>query len=80
MNNSITERGEQTLIFKKMLEEKIKLPVELQDERLSTKEAHSYMLQADMSRKKRGQVIDKQAAVIILQSYLDKKSNNAAKF
>ena len=76
MDNTIRERGEETLIFKKLLEEKIKLPVILQDERLSTKEAHNYMLEADMSRKKRKQKIDSLAASIILQTYLDKEKRN----
>ena len=41
------------------------------DERLTTVMAERVLLEADMSRKKRKEVIDKQAAVIILQSYLD---------
>ncbi|MBQ8234847.1 MAG: Holliday junction resolvase RuvX [Bacilli bacterium] len=76
MDNTIRKRGEDTLLFKKLLEEKIKLPVILQDERLSTKEAHNYMLEADMSRKKRKQKIDSLAASIILQTYLDKEKKN----
>ena len=57
--------------FKRMLEEEVKIPVIIQDERLTTKIAHSAMLQADMSRKKRKENVDKIAACIILQSYLD---------
>ena len=76
MDNTIRERGEETLLFKKLLEEMIKLPVILQDERLSTKEAHNYMLEADMSRKKIKQKIDSLAASIILQTYLDKEKRN----
>ena len=76
MNNSMTERCEQTLVFKEILEKRINLPIELQDERLSTKEAHNYMLQADMSRKKRKEKIDSLAASIILQTYLDKERRN----
>ena len=56
-----------------MLEEKFDIKVELQDERLSTKEASGYMIKADMSRKKRKQKIDSLAANIILQTYLDKR-------
>ena len=41
------------------------------DERLSTKEAERVMISADVSRKKRKEVIDKVAAQIILQGYLD---------
>ena len=45
----------------------------MQDERLSTVEATNYMLEADMSRKKRKSKIDGLAANIILQTYLDKE-------
>ncbi len=73
MNNTLGERGEKTLLFKEKLEAKVKLPVEMWDERLSTVAAESVLLEADMSRKKRKNVIDKLAATIILQSYLDAK-------
>lgn len=73
MNGTIGPRALETLEFKKMLEEKFDIPVELQDERLSTKEASGYMIEADMSRKKRKQKIDSLAANIILQTYLDKR-------
>lgn len=72
MNNTIGERGETTIEFKKLVEENLNIEVILQDERLSTVEATNYMLQADMSRKKRKQKIDSLAANIILQTYLDK--------
>ena len=49
--------------------------VELQDERLSTKEATNYMIKADVSRKKRKKKIDSLAANIILQTYLDKRKD-----
>ncbi len=57
--------------FKKMLEDELKIEVIMYDERLTTKMAHNYMLDADMSRKKRKANVDKIAASIILQSYLD---------
>ncbi|MGE5390705.1 MAG: Holliday junction resolvase RuvX [Deltaproteobacteria bacterium] len=47
------------------------LPVELWDERLTTVTAEKVLIQADVSRRKRKQVIDKMAATFILQSYLD---------
>ncbi|WP_069997916.1 Holliday junction resolvase RuvX [Cellulosilyticum sp. I15G10I2] len=71
MNNSIGERGEKTLLFKEKLEAKLKIPVVVWDERLSTVAAEGFLLEADVSRKKRKQVIDKLAATIILQNYLD---------
>lgn len=73
MNNTLGERGEKTLLFKEKLEARLKLPVEMWDERLSTVAAESVLLEADMSRKKRKNVIDKLAATIILQNYLDAK-------
>ena len=72
MNNTIGDRGEITLAFKKKLEENLNMEVILQDERLSTVAAHNYMLEADISRKKRKQKVDSLAANIILQTYLDK--------
>ncbi len=73
MNGSVGPRALETLKFKEMLEERFHIEVELQDERLSTKEASGYMIKADMSRKKRKQKIDSLAANIILQTYLDKR-------
>lgn len=73
MNGTIGPRALVTLEFKKKLEETFKIPVEMQDERLSTKEASGYMIKADMSRKKRKKKIDSLAANIILQTYLDKR-------
>ena len=73
MNNSIGPSGENALSFQKLLQDKFNLEVVMQDERLSTKEATSYMIKADVSRKKRKEKIDSLAANIILQTYLDKK-------
>ena len=59
-------------MFKEMLEKKVAgLNVVLVDERLTTKVAQDRLIFADVSRKKRKQVIDKMAAVAILQGYLD---------
>ena len=65
MNGDIGERGQISIEFKKQLEEMI-------DERLTTVVAENQLLFADVSRKKRKQVIDKMAAVAILQGYLDR--------
>ena len=54
-----------------MLETEIKLPVIMIDERMTSTMANNIMLKADMSRNKRKQNVDKLAATIILQSYLD---------
>ncbi|MGL4344271.1 MAG: Holliday junction resolvase RuvX [Cellulosilyticaceae bacterium] len=71
MNNTVGERGERTMEFKTKLENKLHLPVVLWDERLSTVSAENMLIDADVSRGKRKQVIDKVAATIILQNYLD---------
>ena len=73
MNNTLGEAAERCLNFKKILEDTFSLEVIMQDERLSTKEASTYMIKADMSRKKRKKKIDGLAAQIILQTYLDRK-------
>ena len=57
--------------FADVLESKFPLPVIKWDESLSTKEAERVLIEANMSRKKRKRVVDKLAAVIILQGYLD---------
>ena len=75
MNNTIGERGEMVLSFKEKLEESISLPVILEDDRLTTKVAENILITADVSRKKRNKVIDKMAANVILQSYLDRRNN-----
>ena len=73
MNNTIGERCETTVKFKEKLEEVFNIEVVLQDERLTTVQATNYMLEADMSRKKRKKKVDALAANIILQTYLDKE-------
>ena len=73
MDNTIGERGHLAIQFKEMLEKELKIPVNMQDERLSTVEATNLLITNDLSRKKRKKVIDSVAATIILQSYLDRK-------
>ena len=70
MNGDIGIRGNISLEFKEMLEE-LGLQVILWDERLTTVSAERFLIQADMSRKKRKKVIDQMAAVTILQDYLN---------
>lgn len=62
--------------FKEKMENKLRssgmgeVTIEYQDERLTTVMAEKVLIEADLSRKRRKEVIDKQAAVLILQSYL----------
>ena len=74
MNNTIGPRGEASEAYKALLEETFSRPVVLWDERLTTMAAERVLIDADVSRKKRKQVIDKMAAVMILQGYLDSKN------
>lgn len=73
MNNTLGFASERSLNFKKLLEKKLNLKVVLQDERLSSVEANNILIKGDTSRKKRKKTVDTLAAVIILQSYLDKR-------
>ncbi len=75
MNNTIGPRGEASEQYKKLLEETFQFPVKLWDERLTTMAAERMLIEADVSRKKRKKVIDKMAAVMILQGYLDSKGS-----
>ena len=73
MNGSLGYAAERSMNFKKLLEQKINIPIHLVDERLSTVEAEKVLIQADMSRQKRKKVIDGMAASIILDTYLNMK-------
>ena len=73
MNNSLGDRALTTLEFKEKLEKNMNVEVIMQDERLTTVEATNYMLETDISRKKRKKRIDTLSANIILQTYLDRK-------
>ena len=73
MNNTIGEKGKLSEKLKEELEKKLTIPIYLQDERLTTKEAEHLLISNNTSRKKRKKVIDAVAATIILQSFLDKE-------
>ncbi|CAH0119060.1 Putative pre-16S rRNA nuclease [Paenibacillus sp. CECT 9249] len=74
MNGTIGSRGEICMAFAQSLQTELNLPVHLWDERLSTVSAQRILIDADVSRKKRKQVVDKMAATLILQNFLDSKS------
>jgi len=72
MNNSIGFRGEASIKYKEKLQESVpSIDIVMWDERLSTMAAERSLLEADVSRQKRKKVVDKMAAVFILQGYLD---------
>ena len=76
MNGTKGERAEKTEEFVEKMKEVIDLPVSYWDERLSTVMAERQLIAADVSRKKRKSVIDKMAAVVILQGYVDRLQFN----
>jgi len=73
MNGTVGPQAEYVLEFKKMLEDETGLEVILFDERLSSVEVNKLMISADWSRKTRKDKVDRLAATLILQSYLDRK-------
>lgn len=74
MNGTLGPRSEASMAFARILENELGLPVQLWDERLTTVSATRTLIEADVSRKKRKQVVDKIAAQLILQNYLDSKT------
>lgn len=75
MDGSLGKQAEFVLSWVGEFKKNIPLPIEIWDERLSTVEATRTLLKADLSRKKRKGVIDKLAAVLILQGYLQQIGN-----
>ena len=75
MDNSMGFASKRSTDFKKVLENHLDIPITLVDERLSTMEAEKYLLDANMSRKKRKGHIDSVAASVILNTYIRMKGN-----
>ncbi len=73
MNGSSGPKAQEALAFKAELEQVLRIPIELFDERLTTAEAERVLIEAGMTRKKRRGLVDQQAAVLILQGYLDRQ-------
>ena len=77
LSGAIGERGRISEIFANILKEELPMEIVLWDERLTTVSAERMLIGADVSRKKRKEVIDKIAATYILQSYLDTMNNRS---
>lgn len=75
MNGTIGPSGERSQAFADELSKRVTCTIKMWDERLTTVAAERMLISADVSRKKRKKVIDKMAAVMILQGYLDHKGN-----
>ncbi|QTL98567.1 Holliday junction resolvase RuvX [Iocasia frigidifontis] len=79
MNGTLGPRVEKTNQFVNFLRKRVDIPVNLWDERLTTVAAERVLLEADLSRSKRKDVIDAVAAALILQGYLDLKNRKKNK-
>ena len=79
MNNTEGDRVEKTKEFKEMLERRTGLPVVLWDERLTTVAAEKVLMESGVRRENRKAVIDKVAACLILQGYLDRHGRTVTK-
>lgn len=72
MNGSIGIQGQKVIDFTEKMKKKIDLPVDFQDERLTTALSEKLLISADVKRKKRKQIIDKIAAIEILSTYMSR--------
>jgi putative Holliday junction resolvase len=77
MSGESGAQAEKMAGFAAQLEQALRLPVRLWDERLSTAEAHRLLDETEIRDSRRKEVIDKMAAVLILQSFLDARSAQA---
>jgi putative Holliday junction resolvase len=74
-DGGISKSGKAILEFADKVKDKFGLPVKYWDESFSTSNAERFLIDADLSRKKRKKVIDKMAAVYILAEYLESRRN-----
>lgn len=77
MNNTVGERGNACKEFAEKLERRTGIEVVMWDERLSTVSANNVLIESGVRREQRKAVIDKIAAVFILQGYLDYLANQS---
>ena len=69
-------QAEKMQVFAEEVRRRFRLPVHLWDERLSSAQANRLLRETDMSIKRRGEVVDQMAAVLILQSWMDARSGS----
>jgi putative holliday junction resolvase len=74
MSGSVGTQAEKAAMFAQELRERFQLPVHLWDERLSSAQANRVLRESEMSIRRRGEVVDRLAAVLILQSFLDNRA------
>jgi putative Holliday junction resolvase len=78
MNGQVGSEAKHVQKFMVTLERALSVPVIAWDERLTTKEAEDILIAANVSRKKRKGAVDRVAAAILLQSYLESHSSHGA--
>ena len=79
-DGSLSQRGKDIEEFSVKIGNRFKLPIVYVDESFSTVFAENALIEADLSRKKRKKVIDKMAAVVILQSYLETREQTKKEY
>lgn len=79
LDGTVGIQAQKVEAFVEMLKRRTKIPIVLWDERLTTSEVERMLIEMDQSRAKRKKVIDKLAAAVILQSYLDRQSASTFK-
>lgn len=75
LDGSISKRSEITLEFKTILENRYNVQVVLEDERLTSVIVNNILIENNTKRENRKKVVDKLAACLILESYLDRRNN-----
>lgn len=75
MSGTESRQSERVNDFAEDLRKKFGLPVHLWDERLTSAEANRLLRETEMSIRRRGQVVDRMSAVLILQSFLEHRRN-----
>ena len=73
LDGSVSKRSEETFKFKEILENRYSIPVLLEDERLTSVIVNNMLIENNTRRDARKKVVDKLAASVILQGYLDRK-------
>lgn len=73
LDGRLGQEAAEVLEWAATLRQHLQIPVHTWDERLTTVQAERILLEADLSRRRRRQVLDKMAAVLILQAFLDQR-------
>lgn len=73
MSGDESAQSRRSVEFARELEEKLRLPVHLWDERLTSAQANRLLRESEMSIRRRGQAVDRMAATLILQSFLESR-------